>query len=430
MILFCLILNFIYSFEIVNQSQNTQSCENKEVTLFVLANDENLNYKWFKDGILIENSNSPALLLNKVKFENAGNYTCEVSNNSSTILSKTINLNIIPATEIVNKSNTISSFNQSLVHLFCELSDNSKNLYNKIQWYDSKWNPLVNNDTIEGVNSNLLSIQIDSTKTHKLYCIVDGDCNSDTATFNINYFQTKLPAKIIKTVCEDSLINFVFEITEKNNLSFPKVINSRIYNQKNETIKHNVIQENHKIKLQLDEPMKKNKTGKYLCELTFPNKTIQFDLLELSIYEKTRLISKSEDYIELKSGQDLNLNITASGNIQEYIWYKNDSLVYQSKFPNYQKMQITKQDEGIYSCKVVNFCQDSIFFISELIVDDNSIYLSVSDIQQNKSKIIAIYDALGRTYPNDIYNLKNNNLYFVLLSNNKRSELYKFIKYE
>ncbi len=430
MIFFILILNFLSAFEIVQQSQNQQFCENEQVQIFVLVNEDNLNYQWFKDDILINLETNSTINFNNIKFENSGKYYCTVSNSSQTLTSDEFIINIIPKTEIINKVNNLTFFNNEIANLHCRLTDNSKELNHKISWYDAKWNILQDNEIIDGATSNLLSIKLDSTKLKKYYCIVDGDCNSDTAEFKINYYKPIFPKSIAKTICEDSIINLKFLIIDANQGTFPPVTSSKIYNSNGEILYHHISQDKSEIKFETLEIMKKYKTGAYFCDISFGNEYYSFKILDLSIYEKTRLVSKSDDYIELKTGEDLNLNIQATGNIQSYDWYKEDSLILSSKDPNYLKKQITKIDAGKYYCKVKNFCQDSTFLISEIEIKDNSPYLSVLEFKSFKSKIIKIVDVQGREYNYNFSELLNNQLYFVIIQKDNSYNIYKFIKYE
>lgn len=429
MIFIFLILNIIYSFEIIVQSQNINICEKNQVQLYVLVNEANLNYKWFKDGVELTNENSPSLVFPQASFDDVGVYKCEISNQNQTIISKAIVLNVIPKTEVINRINNLNVFHNGNVDLFCELSDNSKNLKNKITWYDSQWNTIKDSKTIDGAYSNILSLMPDSTILHKYYCVVEGDCNSDTATYNLNYFNFKYPKSITTTICEDSTIKFDFDLVENKSRIIPKINKSTIINQKGIELNHNIIIENNILKISINDLMNADKTGKYKAILHFPGKIIEFNLLDLSIYLKTKLISKSDDYIELKAGQDLNLALNATGNIQEYEWYRNDSLVIKGKNPEFQKKQVTKNDAGIYTCKIINFCEQKTYFISEVNVTDNSTYLSVNDLKSNKLNIISIYDIQGREYYS-ISDLNNNKMYFILYNNDNDIILSKYIKYE
>lgn len=430
MIFFILIFNFLSAFEIVQQSQNLQTCENEQIQIFVFANEDNLSYQWFKDDIQLSNENNSAVIFENIKFENSGKYYCIVSSSTQTLKSDEFILNIIPKTEIINKINNLTFFNNEVVNLHSILSDNSKELSHKISWYDAKWNNLSNNDIIDGARSNLLSIKLDSTKLKKYYCIVEGDCNSDTAEFNINFYKPIFPKGTAKTICEDSIINLEFLITDANKGTFPPVTSSKVYNSKGEILKHFVSQDKSEVKIETLDAMKKSKTGSYFCDISFDNEHYSFKILDLSIYEKTKLVSKSDVYIELKTGEDLNLNIQATGNIQSFEWYKEDSLILSSKDPFYQKKQVTKIDAGKYYCKVKNFCQDSTFLISEVEIKDNSPYLSVLEFQNLKENIIKIVDLQGREYQNNFSELTNNHFYFVITQKGNSYNVYKFIKYE
>jgi len=64
---------------IMKQPASTEACVGSTVTMAVDADGYDLNYQWFKDGVVIPNSNTNALELTNLTAANAGNYTVRVT---------------------------------------------------------------------------------------------------------------------------------------------------------------------------------------------------------------------------------------------------------------------------------------------------------------------------------------------------------------
>lgn len=431
MIIYFLILNLIYSFEIIDQSKDIFVCENDNANLYVLANDINLSYEWYKDGYKLINYNTPSILIDSPSYSDEGIYKCLISDGNKVISSKPIVLKINPNTEFIYSDKSLYSFDGSSINLHAELTDNSKDQDVNFNWYDLNWNLIADNEIFEGSKSNILSIKLDSNLNKKFFCVVEGQCNTDTSSFNLDYYKFKYPKLITRTICEDSLINFQFILEEINKINMPSIDRIEIFNSKGINLDFAFKVQDNFLEIETNDTMRLNNTGFYSAHVYFQNKVIEFPILDLSVYRKTSLISKSDDFIELLAGQDLNLSINVSGNIQEFEWYKDNLLIETNKSGEFEKKQVTKDDSGIYSCKVKNFCQDSTFFISEVNVKDNSYYLSVQEFKNFQDYILNIFDVTGRSYSlNEFdYNYKNK-LYFVLIKKENELRIYKFIYHE
>jgi hypothetical protein len=429
MVLFLFLLNLCYSFEIIDQSKNISQCEKTSAFLYVIANADNLEYQWYKDGIVIPNAKSNYLNFENLSYSNSGFYWCIVKNsqNSVTKYSELIQINVKRKTEILNKQNISYVFPEQYFTLKAEINDDFTEKSSKIKWFDRFWNELYDNDTISGANSNLIGIKKLRIFDYEFYCVVDGDCGSDTAEFIVGLYQLERPSKITRTICENAHIYISFDFSEVNNLIYPNDFTVRFYNENNE-LNTDLEYFGSSFRVTVNDKMTKDKVGKYNCEIKFKHQTYNFELLELSIYLNTVLQNKSEDFISLKEGQDLNLFINASGNIQSYYWFK-DGLSFESTNSNsIRKTQVLKEDTGIYTCIVENFCNREEFFISDVEVIENEIVLSINDI--NVSQIYLISDILGNIYNinnyNDLHNLKKG-LYLIKLKNGINL---KFVKYE
>lgn len=431
MILIFYIISILNAFEIVEQSNNISVCSGETVEIFVLADKDNLNYQWYKDGVKID-FNTSNIILNNVNSSISGDYYCEVKdlNTNKSVESSLITVNIKNKSEILTKENEVILFENQIANLKCEINDLFENSQSNFKWYDKNWN-LINDDfNIAGSKSNLLSIKPLNKSLDKVYCVLSGDCGTDTAIFNFQYYDILLPDLQNRTICEDYEINLKFEIFETRLLKFPNDYTIKVYNEKGIILNTYTTYKDYEIEFVVDDIMTIEKTGKYKCDIEFEGKTISFDLLELSIYKNTKLIKKNDDLLTYKEGERISLFLEATGNIQNYIWLKDGVQVGTTENPIFYKHNTRKEDSGTYTCIAKNFCKDTTFFMAEVEVIENAIYLSRYDIEKQKQNIDFLVDLYGNIYylseKNQFRNI-NNGLYIVKFSDNT---IKKYFKYE
>lgn len=84
----------------ISQSRDTTLCAGQHVTLKVTAEGYNLNYRWFKEGTLLQSGPSPQYDLLAPGASNSGNYTVEIEGSCGTLSSGIIKLTVLPLTKI------------------------------------------------------------------------------------------------------------------------------------------------------------------------------------------------------------------------------------------------------------------------------------------------------------------------------------------
>ncbi len=94
--------------QITQQPTNLIACENTNAQFIIRTNDQNASYAWRKNGVAIANSNNDILTLTNVTATNAGNYqafvTSNCGNDSSTVVSLTVNTNTQITTQPTSKT--------------------------------------------------------------------------------------------------------------------------------------------------------------------------------------------------------------------------------------------------------------------------------------------------------------------------------------
>ena len=422
--IYIILCSFLNSFEIVEVSNNVSVCENEFAQIYVLADSDNLQYQWFKDGIELLDQKNSSVVFEKLTFENSGRYFCRVTDLLNVSKeSKEILVNSKSKTNIINKTNNISSFEGQTLRLKCDINDVSEQIIDA-KWYDNKWNLINNDDRFSGANSNLLSIKDLTISDSIYYCVIEGDCGKDTASYSIDFYNIKAPFKYLTTICENHEFEYKFTIEEINKKSLPSNFNISLRNTNGEDINYISQYLDNKIEITIKEVMTNKLTGKYFCEITFAGRTFKYEVADLSIYNDTKLVNKSNDFISLKEGSDLTLIFSATGNIQRYVWYKDGILLDTTKTTYYNKKQVLKEDSGIYTCLVKNFCKDTTYFISEVEVTENAMPLSV-ELLNNLDNIEYIVDCYGSIVLSKDYNSLRNGLYIVKFKDKKYKKYFK-----
>ncbi len=145
---------------IESQSTDQEVQSTKSLTLNVVAKGGNLTYQWFKDGIAIESANADTYTKDNVQVEDAGKYTCEVTNDCGMILSAEISVvvtvgGISGVKEVTQNGWKLSSaqpnpvVNNTVFNLFATNSTISKITINDISGYEIE---SFNLDLSEGWN--------------------------------------------------------------------------------------------------------------------------------------------------------------------------------------------------------------------------------------------------------------------------------------
>ena len=86
--------------KLISQSGDNVICAGEPITLVAGAEGFNLNYKWYKNGTVVQSGPSPELTLASTTTENSGNYSCEIAGYCNTVFSASMNLTVHPITKI------------------------------------------------------------------------------------------------------------------------------------------------------------------------------------------------------------------------------------------------------------------------------------------------------------------------------------------
>ena len=97
-------INVVLNTRLLSQSGDTTICADQPITLQVVAEGYNLNYKWYKNGVVVQSETSSQLKIQSATTQNSGGYICEVQGYCNTIRSAVMNLTVLPLTKILDIS--------------------------------------------------------------------------------------------------------------------------------------------------------------------------------------------------------------------------------------------------------------------------------------------------------------------------------------
>ena len=162
-------LKVVLNTTLVSQSGDNVICAGKPITLVAGAKGYNLNYKWYKNSILVQSGPSPELTFVSTTTDNSGSYSCEIVGYCGTVFSHTMNLTVHPLTRIYYISpDTQAPFGKDVI---LEVSSEGHDLV--YQW--QKNNILLDNSN----TSRLLLNDLNANDIGLYQATVTGTCGTE-----------------------------------------------------------------------------------------------------------------------------------------------------------------------------------------------------------------------------------------------------------
>jgi hypothetical protein len=97
-------LKVVLNTRLISNSGDTVICAQQPVILSVKAEGYNLIYRWYRDGLLVQNGKSGQLIISSATVQNSGSYVCVVSGYCGSVSSRAIRLTVHPLTKITSVS--------------------------------------------------------------------------------------------------------------------------------------------------------------------------------------------------------------------------------------------------------------------------------------------------------------------------------------
>lgn len=93
-------IKVVLNTKLFSQSGDTTICAKQPINLWVTAEGYTLNYKWYKNGKVVQSGLSRQLYISSTTTDNSGDYVCEISGFCNTISSRLMKLTVLPLTKI------------------------------------------------------------------------------------------------------------------------------------------------------------------------------------------------------------------------------------------------------------------------------------------------------------------------------------------
>ena len=154
--------------KILSEPADTVICAEKPIDLTIRAEGYNLNYSWFRNGNLLFSGPSGVLSILSATADDSGQYFCEIKGSCGSVVSRTINLTVLPVTRITTISpDTEVSFGENLT---LYVTSEGHNL--TYQW--QKDDKILE----EGVSSNLMLQNVNANDIGLYRTTVTGTCGT------------------------------------------------------------------------------------------------------------------------------------------------------------------------------------------------------------------------------------------------------------
>jgi hypothetical protein len=162
-------INVVLKTKLLSQSGDTTICAEQPISLRVVAEGYNLQYKWYKNGNIIQSGPSSHLSISGTTTDNSGSYVCEVLGYCNTVTSKPMNLTVLPLTKISYISPDVDvSFGNDVT---LEVKAEGHNLI--YQWHKD-------DSLIENSNSSILYLySLNASNTGLYWTTVKGTCGTE-----------------------------------------------------------------------------------------------------------------------------------------------------------------------------------------------------------------------------------------------------------
>ena len=205
-----LTVNLAKQTRLLTESEDTVLCAEQTVTLQVVTEGYNLNYKWYKSNDLLPSGNSNKLQIPDALADDSGNYFCEVEGSCGNITSRTINLTVLPVTRISGITpDTDVPFGDDLT---LEVSSEGHNL--SYQWYKD------DNRLDNGVLPSIVLDNVNANNTGLYNITVTGTCGTEISSDVYVYIKKEDHSGEPGVFVWPTVINDEFSIALSNNQNY------------------------------------------------------------------------------------------------------------------------------------------------------------------------------------------------------------------
>ncbi|MEI6091281.1 MAG: immunoglobulin domain-containing protein [bacterium] len=347
-------------------------CVGEMLYLGVETNAGIWNYEWYKDGKLIENSNSPVFIIDSAQLKDSGVYYCIVRSllDVDFVRTKDINVRVYDQPYIVKSPVTqyVKPSYKATFKLKIDALGFAPDGVPRIEWY--RGGQLLND------MDRVVMDYEDSTDTYRMfiydvtemdyskeyYVIIYGRCDEFkkviSEKFALQPYFDPTTVKIVtqpkaQEICADEEVRLLVE----SQIVGHGTITYKWYRNGN-PINDDAFYFGTNTKEMIIKNFDNVRAGDFKCKISImPDETFVFsDQVNVKIYEKPFILSQSIGTENAQIGETVSLFVNASGDHLKFFWFKDkDSEFYCTTqtlvIPNY-----TADDAGNYTCMVYNQC--------------------------------------------------------------------------
>jgi hypothetical protein len=370
--------------EISEQSEGAIICRGESIQLDIIASGEVVQYQWQKDGEDIEGETTPILALDNADHDASANYRCRLTNppGDDIVYSDGITIYVATNTEFTEPptdqyveegGNAVFKFKAHVRGLPPEYQP-------EIQWYRGNMQ-LSNNDRIEGVKSNILTIKDvrQSDLDDNYWAMLKGYCGDVVESERIGLYSPGADITAQPTdadVCTGDQAMFVINAEPANGATELKYQWTKDGSPLSDGSNISGSQTN---TLTID-PVYAADAGEYQAEITIipGNKTITSDVATLAYQTPPEFTTDLLDNYSVDEGKELTLSVEADGTEPiDYQWFKDSAPISGAVSATFTKtMQMG--DAGVYYCLATNECGQTQSNEANITVTKTSV-LSVSE---------------------------------------------------
>lgn len=320
----------------VNIPVGTTICENGNVTLSVTTAGGGIQYKWRKNGAVLDNTNSPTYSITNAKYTDAGLYSVIIS--SACAAEKTspdveIKVNLKPKIKV--QADSIFACLGTKDSLFIE-ADGS---YLQYQWYK-------NGHVLDGETaSKIVFPNIDPSDAGEYYCQVSGICEpsvkSVIATVGIADHPQITTQPVGGEVCEGKDFTFTAAATG-GDLSYVWRINDVPIPNSNSPV----------LKIT---GAKSSDQGDYKVIVNNKCGTEISQTVNLKVNLLPKIASQPSD-LKLLRGDKAEFNVITQDGSVTFQWRKDGKNIDNATSNTYKIESVLEADAGKYDCVLTNSC--------------------------------------------------------------------------
>ena len=358
--------------EIIQQTQSDVYCIDSEVSIGVVATGTQLQYQWYRDGVLIPGATLSYYYFPSIKYDNSAIYTCVISNPSNgygeercqSVTTEDIVVYVARPTTIAKQPETMYINIGGSAYFEVDPAANGipPSYTFTYQWFVNGA-PVVNSNRIQGASSRKLYFKtVSSSDLNKQYvCRVSALCGvaySDTVQLSQSEISFSTQPQD-KSVCEGTDITLTTVVKNTNNLTLKYYwmkgnyrLSDNIHISGSQTPELTIFNTN------------AGDIGNYYLVVEVVDKGYKIFSTTAAVWVTTQpvIISQSPASVSVNLGQKLELfvNVESTTDNLTYEWSK-DGAVLSNQISDKLVIDIVAaEDGGTYVCKIKNDCGEVI----------------------------------------------------------------------